>query len=620
MDKPPIALWIQAAGVKLFGFHGLNLLVPQVLEGVAAVWVIYHLVQRRFGAWAGLSAALFLAITPVSVAIDRSNNTDSCLVLVLVLAAWALIRAAEEGSRRLLLLSMAIIGIGFNVKMLAAFVILPAFVLVYFLAAPVSLRRRCADLAISGVVLAAVSLAWVLAYDLTPPEHRPFVGTSKNNSMLELALGHNAVGRFVSPLKPSETAKDEATPRQATVADFQAAGGAEAFLPAAVRARWARLFVQAPAGPTRLADGRLAAQFAWLVPLAVMGLALAVFRSPFRLPLSPEHLALLLWFFWTVSYGVVYSYAGGIMHLYYLATVAPPLAALAGIGAVSLWDRYLRKDWKAILLPATLLVTAAWQLYIEASALDSKLAATLNPIAVWTDVRERPSDWLAWLHVTLLVGTLVAFGALLALLPGESRRAASWLRTASALALGFAALLALPFAWALSSILAPSSGYLPSADLARLVTADGLPPTNFRGWFGYFTGDTKLSAFLKANRGNERYLLATSSVRLAAPIIINTGEPVMAIGGFDGLDPILSPEKMARMVAAKEIRFVMLGDLSTISRRLGAEAALRPVADWVQANGKLVDSTRWRAYLGGRDIWRLYDLRPDAGLVPAPSK
>ncbi|MEW6115125.1 MAG: hypothetical protein AB1664_23550, partial [Thermodesulfobacteriota bacterium] len=267
-----------------------------------------------------------------------------------------------------------------------------------------------------------------------------------------------------------------------------------------------------------------------------------------------------------------------------------------------------------------LLVTAAWQLYIEASALGWTLDTILNPIAVLAAVRERPSDWLALLHVTLLIGTLVASGALFALLLGGSRRTTSRLRTGSALGLGLAALLALPFAWALSSVLAPSSGYLPSADLARLVTTDGGPTANYRNWFGYFAGDTKLSAFLKANRGNERYLLATSSVRLAAPIIINTGEPVMAIGGFDGLDPILSPEKMARMVAAKEIRFVMLGDLSTISRRLGAEAALRPVADWVQANGKLVDSTRWRAYLGGRDIWRLYDLRPDAGLVPAPSK
>jgi 4-amino-4-deoxy-L-arabinose transferase-like glycosyltransferase len=619
VDKPPVALWIQAASVKLFGFHGLSLLGPQILEGVAAVWVLYHLVQRRFGVWAGLLAALFLATTPISVAIDRSNNTDSCLVLVLLLAAWALIRAAEEGNRRLLLLSMALVGLGFNVKMLAAFVVLPAFLLVYFLAAPVTRRRRLVDLAIAGVVLIVVSLAWVIAYDLTPPQHRPFVGTSKNNSMLELALGHNAVGRFVSPLKSTETARHEPKPQQDAVTGVQPGNGAETFLPAAARARWARLFVQAPAGPLRLADGRLAAQFGWLVPLAVMGLVLAAFQTPFQIPLTLEHLAMLLWLCWAVSYGVVYTYAGGIMHLYYLATLAPPLAAPAGSGVVSLWDRYLQKGWSAVLLPATLLLTALWQLYIDSSALGWKLDATLNPFAVLASLRERPPDWLAWLHVMLLLGTLVAAGGLFALLLGQSQRVARQLLAAGALGLGLAALLAVPFAWALSNALAPSSGYLPSADLARLVTADGHSAANYRNWFGYFSGDTKLSAFLKANRGNERYLLATSSVRLAAPIIINTGEPVMAIGGFDGLDPILNPEMMARMVEANQVRFVMVGDLSTISRRLGAEGALRPVADWVQANGKLVDPTLWRRYTSGIGNWKLYDLRPDTPLIPAPS-
>jgi 4-amino-4-deoxy-L-arabinose transferase-like glycosyltransferase len=147
VDKPPVALWIQVASVKLFGFNGLSVIMPQVLEGVASVWIIYHLVQRRFGVWAGLLAALFLAITPISVAIDRSSNTDSCLVLVLLLAAWALTRAIEDGSRGFLLLSMALVGLGFNVKMLAAFVVLPTFVLVYFLAAPLAWSRRIKDLA-----------------------------------------------------------------------------------------------------------------------------------------------------------------------------------------------------------------------------------------------------------------------------------------------------------------------------------------------------------------------------------------------------------------------------------------------------------------------------------------
>src|SRR5213594_2215646 len=170
VDKPPVALWIQVASVKLFGFHALSVLIPQALEGVAAVAILYRLVQRRFGAASGLLAALFLALTPVSVAIDRSSNTDSCLVLVLVLAAWALTLAAERGSLPLLALAMALVGLGF--------VVLPAFVLVYPVGAPLGWRRRVVHLGVAGAVLAFVSLSWVLAFDLTPPDRRPYAGTT----------------------------------------------------------------------------------------------------------------------------------------------------------------------------------------------------------------------------------------------------------------------------------------------------------------------------------------------------------------------------------------------------------------------------------------------------------
>src|SRR5262245_51329674 len=197
VDKPPVALWIQVGSVKLFGFQSLSVLIPRAMGGVAAVALLDHLVQRRFGPAAGLLAALFLALTPVSVAIDRSSNTDSCLVLVLLLAAWALTLAAERGSLALLALAMALVGLGFNVKMLAAFVVLPTFTLVYFVGAALPWRRRVLHLAAAGVVLAVVSLSWVLAFDLTPPERRPYAGTTNKNSMLELAVGPYGVGRFI---------------------------------------------------------------------------------------------------------------------------------------------------------------------------------------------------------------------------------------------------------------------------------------------------------------------------------------------------------------------------------------------------------------------------------------
>jgi 4-amino-4-deoxy-L-arabinose transferase-like glycosyltransferase len=200
LDKPPLAFWIQAASAKLFGFGSLSILLPQVLEGVLAIVLLYHLVQRHFGIAAGLVAALVLAVSPVSVAVDRSSNTESLLVLMLLLAVWALVCATERGSLRLLVVAMGLVGVAFNVKMAVAFVIAPTLALIYLVGAPVALKSRLAHLVVAGLALAAVSISWVTAYDLAAPDNRPFAGGTRGNSMLELAVWGNGLNRFL----PSE--------------------------------------------------------------------------------------------------------------------------------------------------------------------------------------------------------------------------------------------------------------------------------------------------------------------------------------------------------------------------------------------------------------------------------
>jgi 4-amino-4-deoxy-L-arabinose transferase-like glycosyltransferase len=602
VDKPPVALWLQVAAVKLFGFHPLSILLPQVLEGVASVWVLFHLVRRHFSAAAALLAAVFLAITPVFVAVNRTNNTDSCLVLVLLLAAWALMKAAEEGNRWLLLLSMSLIGLAFNTKMLAAFIVLPTFVLIYFVGAPRKWQRRFVDLTLAAVVLTATSLPWVLTYELTPADSRPFIGGSTKNSMLELLVGYNGIGRFVSRIKQTEITGNRPETARTDSEDMQRVDDASVPVEPRPRNILARLFVNTPTGPLRLTAGQLAAQTGWLLPLAIMALLIGFFQSPFRRPFSPANLFLLFWFCWIVTYVVVYSSAGGIMHFYYLSTMAPALAALAGIGLASLWDYYRREGLSKLLLPATLLITAVWELYIQASALG------------WTFVVQvdRSGNLLGWLHVVLIAGTIIAvLGLLLISLKHASNRVGHAL-AAGALATGIIALLAVPAAWTLSSVLLPGQGVLPSADLYRLVSVSRTD-AYIRGRLGRTVNTSKLVSFLTANHNGERYLLATSTAQLAAPIIINTGEAVLARGGFHGLDPAVPPEKLARMVEAKQVRFVMLGDVAGVSRKMGADAAGKPTADWVRANGKLVDPILWRSSRR-RSSMELYDLRPDITL------
>jgi 4-amino-4-deoxy-L-arabinose transferase-like glycosyltransferase len=606
VDKPPVAIWLQVISVKLFGFHPLSIFMPQVLEGVGSVWLLFHLVRRRFGSSAGLLSALFFAVTPVWVAVNRTNNTDSCLVLVLLLATWALLKAAEEGNPALLFLSAALIGLGFNVKMLAAYVVLPTFFVVYFFGAPQHWQRRLIHLGMATIIVVATSLPWVLMYELTPAEARPFVGSSHRNSMLELVVGHNAMNRFVSPAKYSRAD----THGQGTLRAANA--GTESPLGARAEGRTfnelSRLFVLTPTGPLRLAAGQLAGQVGWLFPFAAIGLLLGARQNRFRRPLTSRHLSLLFWCCWILAYAGVYSYLDGIIHFYYLATMAPALAALAGIGIVGLWTDYRQRSPYAVLLPVTLLMTAVWQLYIQASALGWTLGT----------LTEQSASWQSWLHGALVGGTVTAAAGLIFIFFRPFVNRATRVISLGSLVLGLLALLVVPFAWTLSTVLLPTPGLLPSADLYRVVATSRGADVRLRSRFGQSVDISKLVGFLEANRKGERYLMATSTAQLAAPIIIGTGQPVMARGGFHGLDPALTPETLARMVEAKQVRFVMIGDVAIVSRRMGARAAGKQVANWVRANGKLVDPALWRTISTTHGM-QLYDLRPETGLVQIPA-
>jgi len=295
LDKPPIAFWIQTVFAAILGYSGWSIHLPQALAGVAAVALLYRLV-RPVGAPAAIIAALLLAIMPIAVAIDRSNNTDSWLILFLLLAT----RVALRGRGLSLVVAMALLGLAFNTKMLAALVCGPALLAGWLLAGSLDWRQRLGWMTAAAVTLAVVSLSWAVAFDLTPKASRPYAGSSHDNSMLELIVMHNGLDRFV---------RKAPTPAQTT--PFVA-------------------YDAVPVGPLRLATPSLAMQFAWTLPLAVLGAVFAWRR---------RRAQVALWSIWALAYGIVYSLAGGIFHAYYLSTLGPPLAALAGIGCFELWRR-----------------------------------------------------------------------------------------------------------------------------------------------------------------------------------------------------------------------------------------------------------------------------------------
>lgn len=515
LDKPPLAFWIQTASARLLGYDGWAIHLPQALAGAASVGLVYAL-TRRFGRIAAFIAALLLALTPIAVASDRSNNTDSWLVFFLLLAAWLALR----GRGLSFVFAMMVLGLAFNVKMLAALVCGPALLAGWWLAGTLDWRQRLAWMAAGGVALAVVALSWAVVFDLTPPPQRPVAGSSPSNSMLELIVRHNGVERFARA-----TSNEPAAARRFLAYDA------------------------VPVGPLRLAEPMLAAQFSWALPLAILGAALTWRRRP---------AAVALLAVWALTYAIVYSAAGGIFHIYYLVPLAPPMAALAGVGCYELWRRGPRY------LALGLATTALWQGYLT--------GATLG----WLD------PWMGFPAVALLAagGTL---------LRGKRPPAV----------IGAIALAILPTFWALSVLFAPGNLTLPSASLPRwLGKDDGRGPILSRSYRS-LTDDPKLIAFLREHRGSARFLAATPTALLAAPLIIRTGEPVLPFGGYLGNDPIMSVEDFAARVERGEVRYVLLG---TARRPADFEA-------WVIARGTPVDSSLWRSLPPEpRRLLTLYDL------------
>jgi 4-amino-4-deoxy-L-arabinose transferase-like glycosyltransferase len=518
-------------------------------------------------------------LNPISVAVDRSNSTESWLVLTLLLAAGALSRAVETDRARFLLLAAALVGVGFNVKMLVAFGVVPAFALVWMIGAQQTFWRRFGQLMQAGAVAGAVSLSWSLAYDLTPAQGRPFVDSTSGNSMFELIVGENFIKRFVPRgNRVRQTATASANPNTGTDQTAAPVLGRD----------------YVPAGPLRLVTPPLAAQIGWLFPLALVG-GLAVWWRYRRSP-GHERLQLALWVGWVLTYGIVFSAAAGLFHAYYLAVMAPALCALAGIGAGSLWLLYAAGGVRRLLFPVTLIAAALWQGYIVNGYLTGYLA-----------IGEK------WLVPALLGATGLAAAGLLVMRPP--------LR-APAIQLGglaIANLLAMPAAWSVSTVLVKGNTGFPAARPPFLNEA---AETQRRRWSlvaGALGGDPKLLAFLQGNHQSETYVLAAVNARQAAPIIIATGDPVIALGGFTGRDPILTVDGLARLVDDHQVRFAMVGDGSPGLRRVFGEDGQKPLVEWIKENGPLIDPARWRtATPDGADGRRaveglgtqLYDLRP----------
>jgi 4-amino-4-deoxy-L-arabinose transferase-like glycosyltransferase len=364
VDKLPGALWVQALSLRVFGFHIWALVLPQVVEGVLTILVLYRAVRRLAGPAAGLTAAVVLAVTPVTVLLSRGNVSDSLLILLLVLAADATSAALLTGSLRQLLLAGVWVGLAFQAKMIQAWLALPALGAAYLLAAPAArLRTRCAHVALAGLVTAVVSLSWMTAVSLVPSQDRPYVDGSADDSVYTQVFDYNGLGRLTGNWASL------AGPPSPLVLAAKENGQLLTAETIGIKASWHRLL----AGP-------FAADGGWLLPAAVVGALGALISRRRQGRRDPLRAAVVLWGGWWLVLVVFFS-AGIFINSYYVAALVPAVAALCGTGIAVCgpgpWPARVR-----LIIAATVLGCAGYGAYLMSGTVSGPVVLTVVAVVV----------------------------------------------------------------------------------------------------------------------------------------------------------------------------------------------------------------------------------------------
>ncbi len=413
VDKSPASLWVMELSGRLFGFSSWSMLVPQVLEGVAAVGLVYAAVKRWFGAPAGLVAGAVLACTPVVALMFRFNNPDALMVLLLVAAAYTLIRALEQAGTKWIVATGALIGFAFLSKMLQAFIVVPGFVGIYLLAAPTGLRRRIGQVVLLGVSIAVAAGWWVATVALWPASTRPLIDGSSDNSILNLIFGYNGLQRLSG-----------------------GTGNGGGF--------------SGSTGVFRLFNDLMGGQASWLLPAALLALVAGLVARG-RAPRTDRvRAAFLLWGGWLLVTGAVFSLSSGVIHTYYTVALAPAVAALVGMGGALFWRH---RDRLAVRITGAVAVVGT---------------------SVWAfELLGRTPSYLPWLRLVVLVVGIASGAAVLSApaLPRASNRV-----MAAGLGLGLVAALSGPIAYTATTVTTPHTGSIPSAGPVVTVSDAGGGP------------------------------------------------------------------------------------------------------------------------------------------------
>ena len=572
VDKPPASLWLQAASVKAFGYSSWSMLAPQAVCGALAVALLLVTVRRVWGRWPGLVAGATLTLMPVSVAVARSNTPDMGLVLCAVAAAFALERAIATDKLRWLAAVGLFVALGFLAKLLVIGVVVPAFGLAYLVASRRSFGRRLLGLLVTSAVALAVCGVWIAAVDLRPLTSRPYIGGSTDGSALDLVFGYNGLARV--------TGSSGGPGGGGRPGGGIGTGGIDQF--------------GGTPGLGRLFNAGMGDQVMWLAPVVAVALVAGAYVLARRRRLDDRVGSLVAFGGWAVTAYLVFAFADGIFHNYYVSLLAPAVAVLVGIGAALVLEGGRLARFVA---GGTLAVTAWLQLRLmqRVDALTwlrpLVVAGTLAVAAAFVvaGVRYRRPHEAAGEGVGVELGEPVGEGTLGEGAPGEPQEPRRASRLVPVLvAAGAAVVLVAPAAWSASALGKAASGTFPDARPGSSAGGFG-GPGGALGGGGQAGGEPAgggavggglsddLLAWLRSQRTTERWLVAVGSSMQGAEAIIG-GDSVLPIGGFSGSDPSLPKERFAELVADGDLRFVLAG---TSVSAIAAEACTAvPVSTW----------------------------------------
>ncbi|MHA3702782.1 glycosyltransferase family 39 protein [Jatrophihabitans sp. YIM 134969] len=588
VDKPPAALWVMGLSARVFGVNSWSILVPQALEGVAAVAVLYAAVTRLAGWGAGLLAGAALAVTPVAALMFRFDNPDALLVLLMTAAAYATVRACENGRTRWLVLVGVLVGFGFLTKMMQAFLVVPGFAAAFLVAAPGSWWTRIRSLLAGGLALVVSAGWWIALVELWPSGSRPYVGGSTNDSILELVFGYNGIGRLSGG------------------SNNGAVGGGTGG------------FSSSDTGLSRLFGSEMGGQISWLLPAALVALAALVWLT-WRAPRTDRlRAATIVWGGWLVVTALVFSFAQGIIHAYYTVALAPAIAALVGLGVGALWRERTRPG-------------AVWV-----------LATVIAAAALWSSVLLGRADYVGWLRwVVVLAGAVAVVAVVLA-------GSATVARGVVVLALlaGVVGGLGGSTAWAVQTASTAHTGAIPSAGPVSTSGFGGGRPgggagpggTTGRGGFpggGTGTGggpsfgagggpttpgvggaaggrgggmganglggatavDDAVASALRQDASSYTWAAAVTGDNEAASLQLGADVPVMALGGYNGTDPAITLAAFQELVANGQVHWYVASN-GFIGSTDSTSSTAYAIQQWVE-------STFTATTVGGST---LYDL------------